>query len=425
MTAVLLGIVGFVVMIVAVVGVHEFGHFATAKLSGIRVDEFAIGFGPRLLERRRGETVYTLRALPLGGYVRMPGMSSLEADDGGARGFRRAPTWRKLAVLVAGVAMNFLFAGFLLGAVEASGQGSRVPAYGGAHAAGLRDGDVITQVGSTPVDAGDPVAVASALQAADTQSHGLPITVRYRPDGGDGDRTAVIHPVLAVEDEDSSQQVPGLPRTAVPLFVVDSIDGAPVHPGDPASLLGAGRPVTVAMHAYTDLAQTPSSRIDVTATLRDVSDGGGELGRVHAAWRIGYTPGVPAKGVGAAILDGFASTPRDVADNVTGIWRVLTTPNSGGIQNFQGPVGIAYDSAAAVQSGWLTYVSLVAFISLSLGIINLLPVLPFDGGRAVIVLGQAVSRRQLAGRLEAVLIALGVAAVGALFVIITLNDIKG
>jgi regulator of sigma E protease len=106
----LITIVAFLVLITVVVVVHEGGHFVLAKLSGIRVDEFFVGFGPRVVSFKRGDTEYGIRALPVGGFVRMPGMLGLEGEaDAGERNFYRATIPRRLATIAAGVISNLVF----------------------------------------------------------------------------------------------------------------------------------------------------------------------------------------------------------------------------------------------------------------------------------------------------------------------------
>src|SRR5579871_6527443 len=105
--------------------VHEFGHFIVAKLAGIRVDEFAIGFPPRLISFRRGETTYSINLLPIGGYVRMPGENGETTDEHGRpdpRTFGAKPAGKRAIVLVAGVTMNIILAILLFTLAEAVGQ---------------------------------------------------------------------------------------------------------------------------------------------------------------------------------------------------------------------------------------------------------------------------------------------------------------
>ena len=134
--------------------VHEFGHFITAKMTGMRVDEFAIGFGPKLISKRRGETIYSLRAIPLGGFNDIAGMDS-DNNPAGERGFCAKPVLSRMIVILAGAAMNFvlpivLF--FVIYATLGEGHPANEPIIGGvidgmsAEKAGLKEGDEILSV---------------------------------------------------------------------------------------------------------------------------------------------------------------------------------------------------------------------------------------------------------------------------------------
>ena len=105
MLYIILGILFFGLLI----AVHEWGHFITAKMTGMRVDEFAIGFGPKLLDWRKGETLYAIRAIPLGGYNKIAGMDlDEEENDAGERAYYRRPVWARMIVILAGSFMNFV-----------------------------------------------------------------------------------------------------------------------------------------------------------------------------------------------------------------------------------------------------------------------------------------------------------------------------
>lgn len=104
-----MGIIIAIIIFGLIVTVHEFGHFICAKLSGIRVLEFSIGMGPKIIQKKKGETMYSLRLLPVGGFCAMEGEDD-ETDD--ARGFRNAKLWKRMIVLVAGALMNFVL-GFI------------------------------------------------------------------------------------------------------------------------------------------------------------------------------------------------------------------------------------------------------------------------------------------------------------------------
>ena len=147
--------------------VHEFGHFITAKMTGMRVDEFAIGFGPKLISRKRGETVYSLRAIPLGGFNDIAGMDP-ENNTAGERGFCEKPVLSRMIVILAGATMNFVLPIILFFAIfvtVGAGRLSNEPVIGdvipgmSAEKAGLKEGDRILRV--------DGQAVATWIEFTD------------------------------------------------------------------------------------------------------------------------------------------------------------------------------------------------------------------------------------------------------------------
>jgi regulator of sigma E protease len=198
---------GMVVLVVivafgALIVVHELGHFAIARLSGMRVERFSVGFGPVLLRRRRGETEWALSAVPFGGYVKIAGMATGEAIEPGDRGaYANQPAWRRFAVIVGGPAMNYLFA-VALAAVMLGTFGLReadpgalvgdVLPGGAAQRAGLRPGDRVLEVEGRPVatwDAlvGEIVARPGRATALRVQAEGeAPRTVTVTPDDAGG-----------------------------------------------------------------------------------------------------------------------------------------------------------------------------------------------------------------------------------------------
>ena len=133
-----------VLMFGLLIAVHEFGHFASAKLFGIQVNEFSIGMGPTLLKKQKGETLYSLRALPIGGFCAMEGEDEKSSNP---RAFGNAAAWKQLVVLAGGAAMNFLTGLLILLILYAPVQGFRIPVYSGAEPGygaedcGLQPGD--------------------------------------------------------------------------------------------------------------------------------------------------------------------------------------------------------------------------------------------------------------------------------------------
>ena len=163
--------------------VHEFGHFITAKMTGMRVDEFAIGFGPKIISKKRGETIYSLRAIPLGGFNDIAGMEP-ENNPAGERGFCAKPVLSRMIVILAGATMNFILPialFFVIYATLGMAQPATEPVIGGiiegmsAEKAGLKEGDEILSV--------DGQAVATWKEFTDKLraiDEGQNISLKYR-----------------------------------------------------------------------------------------------------------------------------------------------------------------------------------------------------------------------------------------------------
>jgi regulator of sigma E protease len=167
--------------------IHEFGHFITAKWAGIRVDEFGVGFPPRLFGIKRGETIYSINWLPIGGFVRMPGENGETTDERGnpdPRSFGAKPASKRAIVLLAGVTMNLLLAIVLFTAAEAIGRVElssyvTVEPKGPAQMAGIRDGDHIVAIAGHPVKTFEELVsqTTTAIAAAPKNAQTLPIVV--------------------------------------------------------------------------------------------------------------------------------------------------------------------------------------------------------------------------------------------------------
>ena len=166
--------------------VHEFGHFITAKMTGMRVDEFAIGFGPKLISTKRGETVYSIRAVPLGGFNDIAGMDPLN-NDAGSRGYCEKPVLSRMIVILAGSAMNFVLPVMLFfGIFFFSGVAtpSTEPLIGtviegkAADLAGIKTGDRIISINGNEVD-----TWISFVETIRSDTDGQPLNVVYEREG--------------------------------------------------------------------------------------------------------------------------------------------------------------------------------------------------------------------------------------------------
>jgi regulator of sigma E protease len=369
----LLTVIGIIISIVGLgllILVHELGHFIVAKSTGMRVEEFSLGFGRYLWSRRVGETVYGVSVLPIGGYVRVTGMHEEEFAARVAEGQRRSldpearltgqpiisaeeiaetplnrryyakPVWQRIVFIVAGVSMNVVAAFVLLFIVGLQGyqvpttQIQTVQAGTPAQSAGLKPGDTIVSIDGKPTSSWDEVHAAIVASPGKTvpivvQRQGTTVTVPATV-GSQTDKTGFLGIAPAVET---------------------------VHPG----------PVAAVGFAWTRT---------------------GEM---------------------------FTLFFRGIGMMVHGTAPVL------GPQGLAGPVGIVTLSSQAVRGGY--FLSLLAFISVQLALINMLPLLPLDGGHVLFNIIEKVMGRPISLRTFESISMVGLALFLVLALVATSNDI--
>jgi regulator of sigma E protease len=401
---------GIVLMLLVVISLHEAGHFAVAKWAGIQVDEFSIGFGPRLASRTRGETRYSLRLLPFGGYVRMAGMTGLEdpAASGGPRAFLKASRPRRAAVLAAGGITNLLLAGLLFTAVAAAGGPSpQVQQGGGLAAAGApAAGYQITGVDGTTTTS--LVRIRDLIQAAG----GRPVRVEMRPWGGGAPRTYRVTPEL--------HWVGLQAHSPVPLEAeVIAIDGRAI-PLTPPARMASSVPGSGAL-LVTYLSGKERRTVLVPRS------------QLQVEWQVGYlasagNPLLPGLGDAPmpwyqALAVGFWTVPQEIGATFVNLWTLVTPHHNPNLQ-LTGPVGIAQETSIAAQISLSVYATLLGLISLNLGLFNLLPIPFLDGGRLFFILLETARRRQVSPRLEAAVHTVGLALLVMLFIYVTFGDIS-
>ncbi len=343
--------------------VHEFGHFITAKRAGIRVDEFAIGFPPRLFSIKRGETTYSINLLPIGGYVRMPGENGETTNEQGQydpRAFASKPASKRLIVLLAGVTMNLIFAIIFFTAAEATGKVelrpviAAVSAGSPAQAAGLRPGDTFISIDGRPV--------------------------RYFSD-------------------------------------VQTFVGQDVQKALAANKNATTTPVAVVVR------HSDGATLDVTINARVNSDQGAlgveadQSDPFHFPAPLWEAPILGVRDVGAVLV----ATYYGIGEIIRGV-----LPLSQGVQGPVGIVNITGQTAAAIPIvGPYLFLFLIGALNLSLAIMNLLPIPALDGGRVMFVLIEVLRRgKRISPEREGLVNLIGMAAVLLLVAVITFGDIS-
>ena len=399
---------GIALMLLVVISIHEFGHFLVAKRAGIQVDEFSIGFGPRLLSRQRGETRYSLRLLPLGGYVRMAGMTGLEAPEksGGDRAFIRASAGRRAAVIAAGGLMNLVLAGAILSGLAAFGGPPPAVQPGGALAhAGVPSGYQITAVGRHRTTSLTTIRNLIQVDA------GHPLRVGLAPWGGGRTRSYTVVPELHWIGVAKSPSIPFEAR-------IVAINGQPVPSATPADLArrvpGTGPVrVTYLQGGKRRTALVPRSQLQVE-------------------WLVGYygpsgnpllaSLGGPPQPWYRALGTGFTAVPLQIGATFVNLWALISPHHNPNLR-LTGPIGIAQETSIATQISGAIYLTLFALISLNLGLINLLPIPFLDGGHLFFIILEWIRRRRVSPQLEATVHAVGLALIVMLFIYVTYGDL--
>jgi membrane-associated protease RseP (regulator of RpoE activity) len=348
-----------VLLVLALIGcivAHEFGHYATAKAAHIKVTEFFVGFGPRLWSVRRGETEYGVKALPLGGYCRILGMNNLEEVDPAdeARTYRQAPLWRRLSVALAGSAMHFLIAALVL-FVMFFWTGD--------------NGNYLTSPASLP--ASNPIVEIDGLTtgASPAQLAGFHLGDRIvAVDGRHFANWAELSSYIQARAGQRMNVTVDRGGRLVQLFPVPINRNDVKLAGPAAGSLPAAR-----------TGAPPVGFIGIAPSPVINSSLGASLSRAGGAWV--HVSALTLGAFGHLFTLHGASSYLHMLSNQ----KAADNPSSGNVR-FESPVGIVRLLHQAGQSGLPTVLWLLAVINLSLGIFNLLPFFPLDGGHVVVAL---------------------------------------
>jgi regulator of sigma E protease len=363
-------VAAFIAILVVLVLVHELGHFLVAKRAGITVEEFGIGFPPRVASVMWRGTRYSVNWIPLGGFVRMlgedgdvevkrlreQGMNDAQVEQAMAGAFNRKPVWVRFVVLFAGVAMNFILAASLF-AVAFS---------------------MPLQVGEGPLTVTDiqpDSPAAQSLEVGDvitgvdgrTFERSNDLTEYVRDHGGEEVQ-------LQVERDGEQIDVAVTPRIVTPEDRAQGI--GPVGFGyDPQRIV-----------------EEPSA---VTGPIEAIARGTG------AAWTLAI------------------QIPGGLADAVGGL--IGLNPEA---PDARGPIGIAQETGRVLEAPLVSQLFFVGLLSINLAVLNVLPFPPLDGGRIAVVAVEAVRRRKLPAEREALIYLTGFAVLIALVILISIQDIQ-
>jgi regulator of sigma E protease len=363
-------VAAFIGILVVLVLVHELGHFIVAKRAGITVEEFGIGFPPRISSVMYRGTRYSLNWIPLGGFVKMlgedgdveirrlreSGLSDDEVEQAMAGAFNRRPVWVRVGVLLAGVVMNFVLAAalfavaFSMPTLIGEGPLTVTEIQAGSPAEGtLEVGDVIVGVDGRTFER------SADLTDFVAERGGTPVTLDVERDGQSIEVEVVPR---VVSDEDRAAGTGPIGFAYDPARVVER---APLVDGPiDAVARGTGTAWTIAV-------QIPGGLADAVGGL------------------IGLNPDAP---------------------------------------DARGPIGIAQETGRILEAPLVSQLLFIGLLSVNLAVLNVLPFPPLDGGRIAVVLVEAVRRRRLPAEREALIYLAGFAVLIALVILISINDIQ-
>ena len=435
----ILSYVGWVLLAITIlVFVHEMGHFLTAKMFKMRVDKFSVGFPPKILGTRIGETEYVIGATPLGGYVKIAGMVDESMDTDFVQSepqpweFRSKPVWQRIIVITAGVFFNVLLAAAIfIGLKYAYGEtyipaenieGLYVSDGSVAHNMGLRTGDRVLAVGGEPIERygdiegmallADPLTMTISRDRETLTLTGPEDIMTQLSRAGDDGFGIGIDPSLISSIER------GYPAETIGLQegdMITSIDGSPVQFWNQMTDLlqrSGGQPIEIQWQRPLELADEPASLDNEVTILERTPD--------HVTYRAEIAPqyseslekymlgvGPPTRAMLTeawgvreqkvslfeAVNLGMRETWQSSIAIVTSLKRIFTGRENLR-DNLGGPVAVAKVTKKAADAGAPFFWRIVAMLSITLAIMNILPIPALDGGHLIFLIYEGITRRE-------------------------------
>ena len=423
-------ILAFVFVLGVLIFVHELGHFLMARRIGVRVLTFSLGFGPKLLSFRRGDTEYCVSAIPLGGYVKMAGENPEDSRTGAADEFLSKTKWQRFQVLVMGPVMNIALAIIVLAVVLY--QGAEVPAFqdqpvvvGGfdqqspARDAGIQPGDRILMVNGEEVPTWERFQMAVVTQANRpvelVVDRGGKIERKQVTPTGLGKYQIGDIGVLPIRRPQIVSVTAGDPAEQAGLRAGDVIVGVAGETGPTRDRVieliraSEGRPVPIEI-------ERGGQRISVAITPKVIGDAPRIGAIIYPFEQRTVEPG-PVEAIKLSFERNWESS-RLIVQTLGGLFTRDTS-----VKQLMGPVAIADLSGTAASQGWVSLFSLMAMISLNLGLLNLMPIPVLDGGHIAILAMEGLARRDFSMRVKEKMLLAGFVLLLTLMVTVIYNDL--
>lgn len=437
----------FLLVLGVLVAFHELGHFLAARWVGVKVLKFSLGFGPKLFGRQVGETEYLVSAVPLGGYVKLFGEEEADAltPEDKRRSFAHQRLGGKFLIVAAGPGFNFLLTFLIFTGWLSTGSPLFMPTFrelspevealrpgSPGELAGLQLGDRILRVNDKEISA------RSEVQDAVAKSNGKSLTLDVRR--GDQIRTLIVtptpltgpevpkdQPVYSIGIEESAPIITAIMSGSAAMTAgledgdrVISIDGQPIHAWSEMAMIVRNNPRKALQFQVQRNGQSLFLIATPTAEKVEIDGKMTEVGRIGISRPGGLM--IRARNLFEAPIKGAEATWALTELTVVGIYKMVSGEISS--KNIGGPLTIANMAGEVGQQGLSKVISLIALLSINLGVLNLLPIPILDGGHLLFFTIEGILRKPLGERQREIAQQVGLFLLVGIMVFALWNDIE-